>query len=149
MKIWLFILGVFLVSCGEVSHSAGAVLNKFDSIPDNYPLYPGCETYFSPEMQKWCFRHKFSEHLEKLMTQFPPDSVVLNQLKKDTLWLVFRVDTAGYIHTDTLFPVDSTGFTSCKKYFQNLTREIPPMEPALEKGLPVEVTFKLPVIFKE
>ena len=82
------------------------------------------------------------------MTRYPPDSILLSPMQKDTLWVVFRVDTAGYIHSDTLYPVARENFVSYKNYFQKLTKEMPPMEPALEKGLPVEVSFRIPIVFK-
>ncbi len=68
----------------------------------------------------------------------------------DTLWLDFTVDQQGVV------TLDSTAFTNAtaNKYpgiYKTMSQsmsDLPPLEPALKRGVPVAAEFRIPLVLK-
>ena len=117
-----------------------------DSVPDLYPLYPGCETYYSPEMQRWCFKRKFSAALEQALAKAEWRDSLLLSVRGDTLWLDLQVDSTGYVRLRRMQGIDSVSGTFFISRFNRLLKELPPLSPAVKRGVPVSVRFRVPVV---
>ncbi len=111
-----------------------------------FPLYPGCENYYTPEMQKWCFKKKFTDELARKLATNDWKADLLNSSTGDTIWLRIKIDTAGYFHADSLLSVLPEQTGNFLQKFDSIFHLFPPVDPALQKGLPVAVQFKVPIV---
>ncbi len=140
----ILILAVFFHACS--GNSAQGEASASQSTQVQFPLYPGCENYYTPEMQKWCFKKKFIDNLTARLSQASWHHELANAITSDTLWLRIKIDTAGYFHADSLIHIHSGKFQYFLQKIDSIFRDFPPVDPALHKGIPVAVKFKVPVV---
>lgn len=143
-----------LISCRFSSGKKNAIITlettdtiiNFNSV-DAYPLFPSCKEIPSREKQKICFQLKMSEHIYNYLKDYR-----FTALKKinDTVFVQLKVDAKG----------KTTFFKSKKseKVLINLPKldsvikasiaELPILQPAIKRDMPVTTKFTLPIIIK-
>ena len=103
---------------------------------DSYPLFSSCDETSSLKLQKSCFVKEIHNWLKPYL-----DTISLDIVKADTIQLFLSVDRSGLLVQDSAY---STSLSKSKllKPFYNP----PKLYPAQKRGVPVKVSFQMPVI---
>lgn len=118
----------------------------FNSV-DAFPLFPNCKDIPSREKQKICFQLEISQHIYASLKQYQLNAkefisdTVLVKLKINNLGITSVTDIQISTKTKVLLPeFDSI----IKVSLQNL----PTLQPAIKRDMPVAIEFTLPIILK-
>lgn len=150
----LVFLIIVLVSCsyfGNTSKKDGIIpvdtIVDFNTV-DAFPLFPNCEHIPSREKQQICFQLEMSQHIYASIKEHQLNA---KEIINDTVLVKLKVDNFGKISlsgikisekTKTLLP----NFDSIVKVsLQNL----PTLQPAIKRDMPVTTEFTLPIILKQ
>ncbi|KAA2218758.1 hypothetical protein [Maribacter flavus] len=111
---------------------------------DSYPLFMECDETASKEAQRKCFEHQLTTHFENTLREFE-----------------FTVDSDRGALVDVIFVIDAKGKISVEKIIKDAAilrqmpefdgiitqslKNIPPIAPALKRGIPVKTKFKIPI----
>jgi len=147
----MFFCFLLVVSCSYFeSKATRAPLQEVDTIVDfntvdAFPLFPNCREIPSREKQQICFQLEISQHIYGSLKQY---QLYANEAINDTVLVKLKVSSLGktsllsiQISTKTkeLFPE----FDSILKVsIQNL----PLLQPAIKRDMPVATEFTLPII---
>jgi len=149
----LFLCSFLVVSCTffEKSYKKEKILEvdtivDFSSV-DAFPLFPDCKDIPSRKKQQICFQLEMSQHIYASLKQY---SLNASDVINDTILIKLKVDNSGKTSISSvkiskeaknLFPeFDSLLIVSV----QNL----PNLEPAIKRNMPVTTEFTLPIILK-
>lgn len=114
---------------------------------DQFPLFEICDETASKFRQQDCFESTMLMNLSLIMEE---NGVTFQGPAGDTLWLDFTVDQQGVV------TLDSTAFSNAtaNKYpgiYETMSQsmsDLPPLEPALKRGVPVAAEFRIPLVLK-
>lgn len=105
---------------------------------DQFPLFKTCDETENRQQQKACFEKEIHQWLKPHV-----DSLNYNTFEADTLQLYLSIKTNGALVLDSLkseLPVS--------KQFDSIFKQAPKFYPAQKRGVPVKVSFQLPLILK-
>ena len=120
------------------------VINKdvavsFDLI-EKAPTFPGCERAAKDESKK-CFQTKIRSHISKNF-RYPEDALRNNI--EGRVFVFFNIDSNGSIDN-----IKSRGpDKSLEEEAVRIIKLLPQMEPAIQQGQPVKVSYGIPIAFK-
>ena len=112
---------------------------------DNYPLFENCDESTSKTAQRECFESELLTHFSATLQEF---EFVIDPEVDHTVFVDFLIDHEGKItvvnigkdkRIDELMP-EFNGVIS-----QSL-RNLPPLAPALKRGIPVSAKFRIPIV---
>ena len=113
---------------------------------DVYPLFSACNNCDSNVKQNLCFEN---ELVNLLKISLKENDLKVNNFKTDTIFVDILVDKLGVISMSKIYEnpdliheipeIDSI----LRQKINNLPKAI---QPALKRGIPVDVKFKLPVV---
>lgn len=112
---------------------------------DNYPLFENCDESTSKTVQRECFESELLTHFSATLQEF---EFVIDPEVDHTVFVDFLIDREGKIivvniekdkRIDGLMP-EFNGVIS-----QSL-RNLPPLAPALKRGIPVSAKFRIPIV---
>ncbi len=118
----------------------------FNSV-DAFPLFPNCKDIPSREKQQICFQLEIAQHIYASLKEYKLNA---KEVVYDTILVKLKVDILGktslseiQISTKTsqLFPE----FDSILKVSLN---NLPRLEPAIKRNMPVNIEFTLPIVLK-
>lgn len=147
----IFIYSFLLSSCSFFEEKTKHVV-KIDTIVDfnsvdAFPLFPECKTIPSRDKQQICFQMEMTQHIYASLKEFSLNAI---DSLNDTVLVILKVDSFGktslskiQISTETqkLIPqFDSV----LKLSIQNL----PQLQPAIKRNMPVTTEFTMPIILK-
>lgn len=111
---------------------------------DSYPLFLECDETLRKDAQRQCFEKQLTTHFENTLREFE-----------------FTVDSDRGALVDVIFVIDEEGKISVERILKNASilrqmpefdgiitqslKNIPPIAPALKRGIPVKTKFKIPV----
>lgn len=105
---------------------------------DQFPLFKACDETANVTEQRICFEkeihHWLKPHVDKLR---------YNTEKADTLQLFLSIDREGTLKLDSLISE-----LKIKEQFDSIFMNSPKFYPAQKRGVPVKVSFQLPLILK-
>ncbi|WP_420602962.1 hypothetical protein [Flagellimonas sp.] len=111
---------------------------------DQYPLFDGCDETVSKQIQRECFQNK--------MLQIAADTLdslsfeVENDLE-DTLYIDFKVDEHGFI---SILEIEEkqTILNEIADFNEQISERLVDLTvaPALKRGMPVSLRFRLPLV---
>lgn len=150
----LLFIGIFLVSCtffeqqakNRVSIQQVDTIVDFNSV-DAFPLFPKCKDIPSREKQQICFQLEMAQHIYGSLKQYQLNA---KELVNDTVLVKLKVNALGktslsYINiseeTSQLLPE----FDSILKVS---VENLPTLQPAIKRNMPVTTEFILPIILK-
>lgn len=112
---------------------------------DQYPLFDDCDETVSKQIQRECFQTVilgyFSRGLDSLQFQVDTD---LN----DTVYVHFVIDEHGFISV-TEIEENQAVLNEIKDFNSKISdqlNDLTTVSPALKRGIPVSLRFKLPII---
>ena len=112
---------------------------------DNYPLFESCDESTSKTSQRECFETELLNHFSATLQEF---EFVIGPDMDTTVFVDFLIDQEGKLTVidiqkdkaiDGVMP-EFDGIIS-----QSL-RNLPPLAPALKRGIPIRVKFRIPIV---
>ena len=149
----VFFCLLFLVSCSYFENKWNSeLIQEVDTIVDfntvdAFPLFPNCKDIPSREKQQICFQLEISQHIYASLKQYQLNA---NEVINDTVLVKLKVDLLGKTSLSSIQISDKTKellpeFDSILKVsLQNL----PIVQPAIKRDMPVTTEFTLPIVLK-
>jgi protein TonB len=110
------------------------------AVIEDVPVYPGCEG-LSKQATKDCFQKKIQEHVVK---NFKYPQTALDLGIQGRVSVVFAIDKTGHITN-----IRSRGPDKIlEKEAERIIGELPTMKPGKQRGMPVKVSYAVPIFFK-
>lgn len=148
--LWVFVL---LSACNwstaKEEKTQELVLEEIQAIDwddvDQYPLFDDCEETVTKEERKKCFMETLLFHFSMTLQAAEFE---LQEEVKDTILVDFIMEDTGSIilmniHNDEKVNAQLPNFRNqIEKCLQNL----PKIEPALKRGIPVSAKFRIPIV---
>ncbi len=108
---------------------------------DRYPLFANCDESASKVSQERCFVSELQLHFKNIIDALKTDhSTELIELES----VVFQVDAKGALTIVKVAYKDQMERTTLDSLMQNGLNHLPPLYPAIKRGVPVKVTYKMP-----
>lgn len=114
---------------------------------DNYPLFDNCDETVSKLAQRRCFETELLKHCAETLTEH---EYYINPETDPKVVVDILVDQDGRISVMTI-KKDATIDTQMPKFDQIITQAIttiPPLAPALKRGIPVKAKFRIPIMLR-
>ncbi|WP_422081884.1 hypothetical protein [Ulvibacterium sp.] len=112
---------------------------------DNYPLFANCDETAPKIGQKECFEKELLSHFSATLTQF---EFILDSEIDSTIIVDFLVNKEGEITILEIMKDDT--IDKQMPEFDGIVRQslknMPPLAPALKRGIPVSAKFRLPIV---
>ncbi len=144
---------MFITSCEYLSYKNPTKVSipKMDSIDytkiDDYPVFPECDSIPSKDKQSVCFQVEMSKYIYLTLNQL---NINVDAALNDTIIVKIVVDKDGKTKLSSIEKTD--------KISQNLPKldsiitiglqNLPRLQPAIKRGIPVSAAFSLPIIIK-
>lgn len=118
----------------------------FNSV-DAFPLFPKCKDIPSRQKQQICFQMEMAQHIYAALKVYDLQSkTVIN----DTVFVKLKVDNNGKT-TLTELKI-SAKIKEILPEFDSIVRvslnQLPKLEPAIKRAIPVATAFTLPIVIK-
>ncbi|PIB38727.1 hypothetical protein [Maribacter sp. 4G9] len=151
-RILVFLVFLGLVSCNfleskekRTQEMINQELREMDwNSIDSYPLFLDCDETATKQVQKQCFEQKITRHFETTLNEF---EFTVDSDKNAIVDVIFVIDEEGKIHVVDIIK-DATILKQMPEFDGIITQSLknmPPIAPALKRGIPVKAKFKLPV----
>ena len=114
---------------------------------DNYPLFDNCDETVSKIAQRNCFEKELTKHFSKSLREY---DYRINAQTDPKILVDFLINQDGRI-TITDIQKDSALDTEMPEFDKIITKAIknvPPLAPALKRGIPVRTKFRIPIMLK-
>lgn len=155
LKQLLIILfcGFLMVSCSFFEDKTKSKpIQKVDTIVDfnsvdAFPLFPDCSAIPSRKKQQICFQVEMSKHIYASLKKY---SLNTKEAIHDTVLVKLKIDLLGKTSLSNIITTKKTlklipNFDSIVKVsIQNL----PVLQPAIKRNMPVTTEFTLPIILR-
>ena len=112
---------------------------------DFYPIFQECNNIVTLKMSEICFE----EHLyQKINQQIEKLNLNCNTTLADTVYIKFSVNTQGAFkcHAINVHENLSNNFPNLNTEIENIFEQLPKVEPALKRGIPVLSQFTIPLL---
>lgn len=154
-KIYFFpiLLLIISTSCEYLSYKKPrqVVIPEMDSIDfskiDDYPVFPECDSIPSQDKQRICFQMEMSKYIYIALNKL---NINTKTVFNDTIIVKIIVDNDG---KTKLSSIQKT--VKINQYLPKLDsiinaglKELPLLQPAIKRGIPVSAEFSLPIIIK-
>ncbi len=111
---------------------------------DDYPLFNECDETVSKKLQRVCFENRLLAFLSADLQNF---QLVSDTKIKDVVFLDFKINNEGEI---TVLKIENTTVlgdqkTAFEATITNSLNNLPHIEPALKRGIPVSAKFRIPI----
>lgn len=149
----IYFCTLLLVSCNYLgSNWKKEPIQEIDTVVDfnkvdAFPLFPNCSDIPSREKQQICFQLEMAQHIYASLKKFTLNS---KEVVNDTILVRLKVDNLGKTSLSSIDISEDTKsqlpeFDSILKLsLQNL----PILEPAIKRNMPVATEFTLPIVLK-
>lgn len=109
---------------------------------DQYPLFKTCDETATRQAQQICFEQELHNWLKPHL-----DIISYQNSQNETINLNISIDVKGKIKLDSLTS-KSKSKSELEEIFRNIFNKSPQIYPAQKRGVPIKVSFQLPVILK-
>jgi len=138
-----------LVSCSFFEDRTKQV-QKVDTIVDfnsidAFPLFPDCENIPSRDKQQICFQLEMAQHIYAALKQY---SLKTSEVVNDTIFVKMVVGAAGNTSLSSIKISDKTNelLPELDSIIRLTLKNIPKLQPAIKRNMPVSTEFTLPII---
>lgn len=151
-RVWVFLFFLGLVSCNFLDSKEkrtqdliNTELREMDwNSVDSYPLFLECDETATKEAQKQCFAQQLTTHFENTLREF---EFTIDSDHSAIVDVIFVIDAKGKISVEDIIK-DAAILKQMPEFDGIITqslKNIPPIAPALKRGIPVKTKFKIPV----
>jgi len=149
----VFFCSLLVVSCTYFENKwSSELIQEVDTIVDfntvdAFPLFPNCKDIPSRKKQQICFQLEISQHIYASLKQY---QLNVKEIVNDTILVKLKIDILGKTSLSAIQISAKTKellpeFDSILKVsLQNL----PTLQPAIKRDMPVTTEFTLPIILK-
>lgn len=111
------------------------------AVIENAPVFPGCDTCPTEEERKACFNQMMQEHIAKNF-RYPEQALELGI--QGRVFVMFEIDATGKVGN-----IRKRGPNQLlEKEAVRIIAALPNMQPGLQRGRPVKVTYSIPIMFQ-
>ena len=112
---------------------------------DKYPLFLNCDETLSKQEQKKCFMQTLLRHFS---TTLEAADFELQEDVKDTIFVDFVMEDTGTITLKNILNDDevSRQLPDFGHQIEKSLNNLPKIEPALKRGIPVSAKFRIPIV---
>ncbi len=153
-QLFTILICAFLVlSCSYIEqHTKRAPIQKIDTIVDfntidSYPLFPNCADIPSREKQQICFQMEMSQHIYASLKEF---ELSVKDSVNDTIFVKLKIDADGKITLSNI--QKSAKISKLIPEFDSVVKvslqNLPTLQPAIKRAIPVSTEFTLPIVIK-
>ncbi len=153
-QLFIILISSFLVlSCSYIEqHTKREPIQKIDTIVDfnsvdTYPLFPNCAHIPSREKQQICFQIEMSQHIYASLKEF---QLSVKDSVNDTILIKLKIDAFGKTTLSNI--QSSTKISQLIPKFDSIVKvslqNLPTLEPAIKRAMPVTTEFTLPIVLK-
>jgi hypothetical protein len=153
-QLFILLICSFLVlSCSYIEkNTKRAPIQKIDTIidfnnVDAYPLFPNCADIPSREKQQICFQIEMSQHIYASLKEF---QLSVKDSVNDTILVKLKIDSSGKTTLSNIKISDKT--RELLPQFDSVLRvgllNLPTLQPAIKRAMPVTTEFTLPIVLK-
>lgn len=124
---------------------------KVDSIDfskvDDFPVFPECDSIPSQEKQRICFQLEMSKHIYHSLNQL---DINAKTEFNDTIIVKIIVDNLGKTKLSSIQKTENIAENLPKldSIIKAGLLELPVLQPAIKRGIPVSAEFSIPIIIK-
>lgn len=111
---------------------------------DSYPLFLECDETATKTEQKRCFEQHLTSHFQNTLREF---EFTIDSNQSAIVDVIFVIDAEGKISVLEIVK-DASILKQMPEFDGIITqslKNIPPIAPALKRGIPVRTKFKIPV----
>lgn len=114
---------------------------------DAFPLFPDCEDIPSREKQQICFQVEMSQHIYASLKEY---SLNTTDSINDTVYVKLKVDNIGKTSLSNIQISKETEklLPEFDSIVQVSLQNLPMLQPAIKRNMPVTTEFTLPIILK-
>lgn len=114
---------------------------------DDYPIFPECDSIPSEEKQRICFQIKMSKYIYLSLNQL---NINTKTYFNDTIIVKIIVDKVGKTKLSSIQKSDkiSQNLPKLDSIINAGLQELPLLQPAIKRGIPVSAEFSLPIVIK-
>ncbi len=114
---------------------------------DNYPLFENCDETLTKTGQRECFERELLSNCTRILEQY---EFVLEETADKTVLVDFMIDQDGKVSVLNI-EKDMAIDDQMPEFDQLITQgleDLPPLAPALKRGIPVKAKFRIPIVLK-
>lgn len=118
----------------------------FNSV-DAFPLFPDCKDIPSRDKQQVCFQLEMSQHIYASLKEYSLNAI---DSINDTVLVKLKVDALGITSLSTIQISKKTQklFPEFDSILKVSLQNLPDLQPAIKRNMPVTTEFTLPIILK-
>ena len=118
----------------------------FNSV-DAFPLFPNCKDIPSREKQQICFQLEIAQHIYASLKKYPLNS---NEAINDTILVKLKIDILGKTSLSAvkISKITKKQFPKFDSILKVSLQNLPIIQPAIKRNMPVNTEFTLPIILK-
>lgn len=118
----------------------------FNSV-DAFPLFPDCKDIPSRDKQQVCFQLEMSQHIYASLKEYSLNAI---DSINDTVLVKLKVDASGITSLSTIQISKKTQklFPEFDSILKVSLQNLPDLQPAIKRNMPVTTEFTLPIILK-
>ncbi|MHB1147725.1 MAG: hypothetical protein ACYC01_09040 [Lutibacter sp.] len=149
----LLICSILVLSCSYIEQrTKREPIQKIDTIVDfnsvdSYPLFPNCEEIPSREKQQICFQMEMSQHIYASLKEF---ELSVKDSVNDTILVKLKIDALGKTSLSSIQISEKT--RELLPNFDSIVtvslQNLPNLQPAIKRNMPVSTEFTLPIVLK-
>jgi len=111
---------------------------------DHYPLFVECDELMTAESQRSCFEDSMVKRLSEGFAEY---DLILDDQVSTVIYIDLLVDMEGKIKVADMErnPDILAQIPDFNRMIQREINELPQVEPALKRGVPVNVKFRIPI----
>lgn len=112
---------------------------------DNYPLFENCDETLTKTGQRDCFEQQVLSNCAQILNQY---EFILNATANKNVYVDFLVDQDGKVSVLNI-EKDNSIDDQMPEFDQLITQgleDLPPLAPALKRGIPVKAKFRIPIV---
>jgi hypothetical protein len=149
----LIICSILVLSCSYIEqHTKREPIQKIDTIVDfntvdSYPLFPNCADIPSKEKQQICFQMEMSQHIYASLKEF---QLSVKDSVNDTIFVKLKIDASGKTSLSNIKISEKTSalLPNFDSIVEVSLQNLPTLQPAIKRAMPVTTEFTLPIVLK-
>jgi hypothetical protein len=151
--ITVFFCSLLVVSCSYFEKdSKKEPIQEVDTIidfnsVDAFPLFPNCKDIPSRKKQQICFQLEIAQHIYASLKQYQLNA---NEVINDTVLVKLKIDTFGITSLSgiQISPKTNELLPEFDSILKVSLQNLPKLQPAIKRAMPVTTEFTLPIVLK-
>ncbi|MBT8318318.1 MAG: hypothetical protein HKP59_11905 [Lutibacter sp.] len=148
-----FFCALLLVSCNYFESKWNSEpIREIDTVVDfnvvdAFPLFPNCKDIPSRDKQQICFQLEIAQHINASLKKYTLNS---NEFINDTILVKLKIDILGKTSLSSIeiSEITKNQFPEFDSILKLSLQNLPILQPAIKRNMPVATEFTLPIVVK-